>query len=124
MDPASLPFSKFQSTFTNNDYYDKTYQLGPLVDYSKVLSLLQGSPSAFRVNASRTFSRNTPQTWDLVERVSAGYFQNSISFGKFRLYTGLRFEGTDEGIRGSLVQGTKVIPTSRQSGYIDPLPSI
>lgn len=124
VDPSSLPFTQFQSTFRNNDYYDKTYQFGPLVDYSKILTVFRGTPSAFTVNQFRTFSRNTPQTWDLVERVSAGYFQNSITFGKFRLYTGLRFEGTDEGIRGSLVRGTNVIPTRRESGYIDPLPSI
>ncbi len=123
-DPASLPFDRFSNTFRNNDYYGNSYQYGPTVDYNKILAVFRGTPGAFSVNQSRTFSRNTPQTYDLVERVSAGYFQNSISFGRFRFYTGLRFEGTDEGIRGTLVEGTNAIPVKRQSGYIDPLPSI
>ena len=124
VNPGSLPLSNFLTSFTNSDYYGKSYQLGPLADYNRIRSFFQGTPAAFTVNASRTFSRNVPQSYDLVERVYAGYFQNSISFGKWRLYTGLRFEATDEGVRGTLVQGTRAIPVSNSSSYTDPLPSI
>ncbi len=124
VDPASLPMSKFLTSFTDPGYYDKTYQEGPFTDYNKIRAYYTGTPSAFTVNAATTFARNVPQTWDLVERVYAGYFQNTINVGRWRFYTGLRFEGTDEGIRGNLVSGTKIMPVQRQGGYIDPLPSV
>lgn len=123
-DPSSLPLTRFLTDFHNNNYYGNSYQIGPLADYNKILAVFNGTPSAFSVDASKTFSRNTPQSYDLVERVYAGYFQNSIQFGKWRLYTGLRFEATDEGVRGNLVRGTTAVPVIRSSGYIDPLPSI
>jgi TonB-dependent receptor len=122
--PGSLPLSNFLTSFTNNNYYDGSYQLGPLADFNSIRSFYQGTPGAFSVNASKTFARNTPQTWDLLEHVGAGYFQNSISFGKWRVYAGLRFEATGEGVRGTLVEGTKAIPVNRDSNYVDPMPSV
>jgi TonB-dependent receptor len=124
VDPSKLPLSNFLTPFTNNDYYGGTYQLGPFADYNQIRSFYQANPGAFTTNASKTFARNTPQSYDLVERVYAGYFQNSISFGKWRIYTGLRFEATDEGVRGTLVQGKMAIPVSQSASYVDPLPSI
>ena len=123
-DPSKLPLINFLTIFTNSDYYGGSYQLGPLADYNKIRSFYLGNPGAFVLNASRTFSRNTPQSYDLVERVYAGYLQNSISFGKWRLYTGLRFEATDEGVRGNLARGALAIPVKQASSYVDPLPSV
>ena len=124
VDPSKLPLSNFLTTFTNGDYYGGSYQIGPLADYNKIRAFFQGTPGAFTLDASKTFARNTPQTYDLVERVYAGYFQNSINFGKWRIYTGLRFEASDEGVRGSLVQSNLVIPVRQSSSYVDPLPSV
>jgi TonB-dependent receptor len=59
-----------------------------------------------------------------VERVYAGYFQNSINLGRWRIYTGLRFEATNEGVRGNLVQGTLAMPVRQTSSYVDPFPSV
>ncbi len=83
-----------------------------------------------RSTDKRRIQRNEPQQFNLSERVYAGYIQNSINFGKWRLYAGIRFEATDENIRGNIVTidpsgkyaGTTA--STRSSGYIDPLPSM
>lgn len=123
-DPTQLPLSNFVTSFTNAGYYGGSYKLGPLADYNKIRAFFTSTPSAFSLRNSTSFARNTPRSYDLVERVYAGYFQNSITFGRWRIYAGLRFEGTDEGVRGTLVQGTTPIPVKRTSSYVDPLPSV
>jgi TonB-dependent receptor len=127
--PGANPMSNFLGTFTNSNYYDGSYQFGPTVDYSKVRALFTGNPGSYSVDTNTTHLRNDPNLWDLVERVGAGYLQNSINFGRFRVYTGLRFEATDEGIRGAIVRSLngKYQSTSSQttsSDYLDVLPSV
>jgi TonB-dependent receptor len=128
VNPDALPMTNFLGSFTNSDYYGGSYQFGPTVDYNKFRAFAKANPSAFAVDFNTTRLRNDPNLWDIVERVGSGYFQNSISFGKFRLYTGLRFEATDEGVRGAITKSTngKYVSTSSQttsSSYLDPLPS-
>lgn len=123
-DPASLPMTKFLTTATTNNYYDGSYAYGPLTDYNLIRAYFTGTPSAFSVNKSKTFARNTPQTYDLVERVTAGYVQNAITYGKWRIYAGIRFEATDEGVRGNLVNGTAIVAAKGTYNYVDPLPSV
>jgi TonB-dependent receptor len=127
-DPAANPMTNFLGSFTNSNYYGGSYHFGPTVDYSKVRSLFNSDPGAYTVDFNTTHLRNDPNLWDMVERVGAGYLQNAISFGRFRLYTGLRFEATDEGIRGAITHSIsgKYAFTSSQttsSSYVDALPS-
>jgi len=122
-DQQSIPSSMFPRTLTDSNYYDKTYSLGYMIDYSALKSFFLGHPSLFSVNTKNTFSRNVPNQWDLIERVSAGYLMNTISFNKFRLYTGLRFEGTTEDNRGNLILNGVVSPSFKGGSYFDPLPS-
>lgn len=128
--PAAMPLSMFLGGFTNSNYYDNSYQFGPTTDYAKIRSFFNANPGLFPVNVQSTLSKNTPNNWDEIERITAGYLQNSISFGRFRVYLGLRFEATHEGLRGNLVTlDTKgnyagESPLIKDSGYIDPLPSV
>jgi len=127
--PAGLPMSKFLGTFTDPDYYDNTYSPGPFVDYSKITSFFNGNPGAFTLNTNTTHQRNDPNNYNLVEQVAAGYMMNSINFGRFRLYTGLRFEGTNEDVLGYHVtidshgHYVSTVPLTRNSSYVDPLGS-
>ena len=128
VNPDALPMTNFLGSFTNSDYYGGSYQVGPTVDYNKFRAFAASNPGAFALDFNTTRLRNDPNVWDIVERVGSGYFQNSISFGKFRLYTGLRFEATDEGVRGAITHSSngKYQSTSSQttsSSYLDPLPS-
>ena len=128
-DPSSLPLSMFPITLTDPNYYGKSYSLGPLPNYNAIKSYFTGNPSAFSVDTNATHTNNDPSNFDLIERVVAGYFMNSIYFGKFRLYAGLRFEGTSEDVLGYQVlfdeNGNYVStsPLRKNGGYIDPLPS-
>ncbi len=130
VDPGSLPMTNFLTSLHNSNYYDNNYQIGPLVDYSKVRSYFAANQGDFSVNVQRTLQRNEPQKFNLLERVYAGYIQNAITVGKWRLYAGLRVEATDENVRGNMVQIDKkgkyvsTSPSIKTSGYIDPLPSI
>lgn len=128
-DPGSLPMSNFLGSFVNNSYYGKSYTLGPMVDYTKVTSFFNSNPSAFAFDANQTHQRNDSRNFDLMERVSAGYLMNSVTFGRFRLYTGLRLEGTNLDVRGYRVaidsngQYLSTSPVTQGSGYTDALPS-
>ena len=113
----------FPVSNTDPNYYDKTYSLGYMPDFNAFRTFFLGHPNLFSVDTAGTFSRNAPNQWNLVERVSAGYLMNSLTFGKFRLYGGLRFEGTTEDNRGNLVLNGAISPLNKNGSYFDALPS-
>jgi TonB-dependent receptor len=121
-DQASIPVNMFPVSNTDSNYYDKTC-LGYMPDFNAFRTFFLGHPNLFSVDVANTNSRNLRNQWDLVERVSAGYLMNSLSFGKFRLYGGVRFEGTTEDNRGNLVQGGTISPLKMNGSYFDALPS-
>ncbi len=128
-DGVSLPMSNFLGTFSNPNYYDKSYTLGPLVDYSKVTTFFNQNPSDFALDANTTHQQNDPNNFNLLERISAGYLMNAINFGKFRLYTGLRVEGTSENVTGNTVivdennNYVSTNPLHKSGGYVNVLGS-
>ena len=127
--PTSIPMSTFPITLTDPNYYDKSYTLGSLVNYNSILSYYTNNPNAFTFDSNTSHQRNDPNNFDLIERVASGYFMNTINFGKFQFYGGLRFEATSENTLGYIVQldsnGNYVStnPQQKNSGYINPLPS-
>ena len=146
VDPATISIAAFQGSFTNPNYYDKAYTLGPTVDYGKVRSFFNNhvnDTNTFVIDQASTDQNSFPNNYNLVERVSAGYLMNTIDFGAVRLQTGVRFEGTNERVLGNKVlfdsdgnlcsaddpdpncQGlaNPVIPVSVKSSYLDVLPS-
>ena len=122
-DPASIPVNMFPVSNTDPSYYDKSYSLGYMPDFNAFRTFFLGHPSLFSVDTANTFTRNAPNQWDIIERVSAGYLMNSLTFGKFRLYGGVRFEGTTEDNRGNLLQNGGISPLLKSGSYFDPLPS-
>ena len=122
-DQASIPVNTFPVSNTDPNYYDKTYSLGYMPDFNAFRTFFLGHPSLFSVDVNGTFNRNARNQWDIIERVSAGYLMNSLTFGKFRLYGGVRFEGTAEDNRGNLVQNGAISPLKMNGSYFDALPS-
>jgi TonB-dependent receptor len=125
---GALPMSNFSGSFTDPDYYDKSYTQGPFADYNKIKSFFLGNPSAFTLNFNRTHQRNDPNNYSIIERVSSGYLMNTINLDRFRLYGGLRFEATTEDLLGYQVisVGSRYVSTNplrKSSDYLDPLPS-
>ena len=137
----------FLGTFTNSNYYDKNYKLGPTVDYGKVRSYFNShgaDPNFFTQDVASSAQNSFPNNYDLVERIAAGYVMNSIDLGRVRVQTGVRFEGTSENVLGYQVlfdsngnlcgpgdtdpvcQGATnpVLPVRRTPSYLDALPSV
>jgi TonB-dependent receptor len=125
----NLTLAQGLGTFTNPNYYDKSYQLGPLSDYSKLLNLFVNNPGSFTFDFATTHITSDSQDFDATERVYAGYLMNTLTFGKVTLQTGLRFEQTDStynanqvNLNGGAYVSTTPVPGS--GDYLNVLPSV
>ena len=126
--------TQFLGSFTNSNYYDKAYTLGPTVDYGKVRSYFNANvndANIFMLDQASTDQNGIPNNYDLIEHVSAGYLMNTVDIGRFRVQTGVRFEGTNENLLGYDVvldpdtgELTSVAPVTKNSSYLDVLPSV
>jgi len=82
-----VPATQFLGTFTDPGYYDKTYHFTNTPDYEKV--------RAFAIASGAITSSGANNTFDLIERVSAGYLMNTLDITpRLRLVAGVRFEAT------------------------------
>jgi len=114
---------EWASNFTDPNYYDKTYHIGPVTDYSKVEGFVYGNAGAFTMSGGPGLNTNN---YDYVERVPAGYVMNTIELGsRFRLVTGLRVEATHLSTLSYYQNNitTNLTPISAGGDYIDLLPS-
>jgi TonB-dependent receptor len=126
---STLALSQVLGTFTNPNYYDKSYPLGPLSDYDKILKAVYSNFSAFTPDSNTTHLNNDASNYDGTERVTAGYLMNSVNFGKSRLLTGVRFEATNETYSANQVKlnngdWAQTIPVSGNGSYLNVLPSV
>jgi TonB-dependent receptor len=128
---ASLALNQVLGTYSNPTYYSpNTIQVGPFSDYNKIINFVnQNLANGGLVdNISRDITRNAGATWDINERVYAGYLMNSISFGKARLQTGVRFEATDANYLANAVSlatnPPSVAPVTGATSYLNVLPSV
>ena len=101
-DPTLAPLSSFPLKQTVNNFYDGSYTAPPAINYDNVLAFYHSNPNAFSVDPIATLQNNATGLYNLVERIGAGYVMNTISFGRFRLNTGIRFETTTEDVCGSI----------------------
>ncbi|MGP0074978.1 MAG: TonB-dependent receptor domain-containing protein, partial [Bryobacteraceae bacterium] len=127
--PASLPLSMFPIEETVTNYYNGTYRPPPAIKFNSIENFYNSNPSAFTVNSIQTLVNNVGGDYDLVERIGAGYIMNVISFGRFRLNTGVRFESTTENVFAPVLsqddQGNflGVSSLTKNFTYVDVLPS-
>src|SRR6267143_2029920 len=127
----ALTLATALSPFTDPNYYDKSYQYGPISDYNKLTNIFVSNPTAFSLKSSKTRLRSDPADYDTNERITAGYLMNSISFGKFRLQTELRFEATNSNYTANLVttdpttgDWVSTVPNPGSGSYLNVLPSV
>lgn len=113
----SLAMTNFLNDFTDPGYYGGTYKFGPAVEYDKVLAFAAQTPTSAILGNS----------FNQIEKVSAGYVMNTTNLGKFRLVLGLRFENTSENNLGYNNQRNAnsigTTPIRVQTSYLDVLPS-
>lgn len=117
-------------TYTNPTYYDNSFAIngiayGPVSSYSKIQRLIASTSTGTTLDpvaaAQAFFNAN--------ERISAGYLQNVIYFGKFRLQAGVRFDAGGTHFLANQVtsdaNGNPIISPIRQdASYFNALPSV
>jgi TonB-dependent receptor len=122
--PANLiPVSahpEWDSNFTDSNYYDKTYSIGPVTDYSKVRSWVLANPSMLPVYSGPGPNSNN---FDYIERISAGYIMNTIDLtARLRMVLGVRFEATHfDGL--TFDPNASTVSQKVAYDYLDALPS-
>jgi TonB-dependent receptor len=111
---------EWNSDFTDSDYYDKTYHVGPVTDYAKIDAYVYANPSLFTMSGGPGVNENN---YDLVERISAGYVMNTIELvPRFRWVVGVRVEATH--VDTTSFDSTKGTLSFKAGGdYLDVLPS-
>ena len=88
---GTVSLSQFPSRFSNSNFYNKSYNLGPNPSFNDVFAFYFANQGSFTASAPDLTSQ-----YDLVEKVSAGYVMNTIDLSsRVRLVAGLRFEGTN-----------------------------
>lgn len=87
-----LTLADFPNSFSNSDYYQGAYKLGPNPNFQTILKTFNADIAANPGNYS--LAEDISSQFDLIEKVSAGYIMNTIDFNKVRLVAGVRFEGT------------------------------
>jgi TonB-dependent receptor len=109
--------------FNNPNYYGGAYKFAPnSPSWELGNAYLAAHPLDFQLSSTKGGNGGN---FDLVERVTAGYFMDTIDFGRFRLIGGLRIEGTDDrtfSFDGS-PGGTGTLSVKGGGDYVSYLPS-
>jgi TonB-dependent receptor len=128
---SNFLLSQVLGGFSNPDYYDHAYTVGPFSSYGKIHQVVLGNLSQFTLDTNNSVSQSIPADFDANERIYAGYLVNTIGFGKLGVQTGLRFEATDATYRANELtfdsSGNPVLPPTvvhGSSSYISVLPSV
>lgn len=116
---ASTAMTNFLGDFQDPNYYGGNYKFGPTVEYDKV--------RAFGAQSDRGINDTVGNSFNQIEKVSAGYLMNSTNLGKARVVLGVRFENTSENNKGYLgarnANAVGSVPNIITSSYLDVLPS-
>jgi len=137
---STIALSSVLGSYTNPTYYDNFFRIGsqsygPTSNYRSIQQAVLGNASQFTVDQATSDTRSASGFFDANERIYAGYLQNVISFGKLRLQTGIRFDGTNTDFITNILttnvdsMGNPLPPTVtraplKTSGYFNALPSV
>lgn len=118
---------EFDSDFTDPNYYDGTYHIGPVTDWNKIEGFVYNNPGQFTKTGGPGINKNN---YDFVERIPAGYVMNTIELAsRVRFVAGVRIEATHVSTL-SFDQNAVFVPPAVSSltfkaggDYIDVLPS-
>ncbi len=125
--------------YTNPTYYNKSFAIdgqayGPTSNYNKILNAVAANPGAFALDTVGSITQSAAAFFNANERVSAGYVQDVIFVGKWRLQGGVRFEATGTHFLANQLtanvdgQGNPLPPTitpiRQDTDYFNVLPSV
>jgi TonB-dependent receptor len=137
---SNITLSSVLSSYTNPTYYDNYFHIGslsygPTSSYNAIQRAVLGNLNQFTLDQVKSVTRSASGFFDANERIHAGYLQNVISFGKLRLQTGVRFDGTNTDFITNILttnvdsMGNPLPPTvtrapQKTSSYFNALPSV
>ena len=128
---ATITASQFTSPIVNKNFYDGSYQLGPLTDWTSIVAYANANPTLIgTLDDDATHVGSDASNFNLEQRIAAGYIMNTTQLGKLHLQAGLRFEQTNVKTTGYQVitnpDGTwgGTTPVNGSKSYIDVLPSV
>jgi TonB-dependent receptor len=100
-----LPLTTVSGTANPNPgYYFGNYKLLPLSNFDKILSFFNANRNQFTENTNFEHLISDSNDYITGERVVAGYVQNTITVGHFKVLGGLRIEGTQASFIGTLAK--------------------
>ena len=125
---ASLaPLTSFVSNTANPNpgYYFGNYQLLPLSNFNKLLSYFNANRSLFTEATDFEHLITDSNHYRTTERVVAGYIQNTITVGHFKVIGGLRIEGTQASFLGTIASfsGTMFDPITGDAKFLGDTPA-
>ena len=140
-DPNVIPFTlaNVVGGYTNPTYYNKSFAIngqayGRTSNYNRILSAVAANPGAFALDTVGSITQSQAAFFNANERVSAGYVQDVIFIGKWRLQGGARFEATGTHFLANQLtanvdgQGNPLPPTitpiRQDTSYFNVLPSV
>jgi TonB-dependent receptor len=115
------PLSSLAGSATNSNYYFGNYKLLPFSNFDKVLSYFNANRGLFTENTDFEHLLADSNNYHTAEGVLAGYVQNTITLGRFRILGGLRIEGTQDSFVGTIATFKK-IPTSFDAVFVSDAP--
>jgi TonB-dependent receptor len=131
---APIGLTSVLGNYTNPTYYDNFFAIngtayGPTSNYDKITQTVLANLGQFQENLAGDLRRKFGALFDANERVYAGYLQNVISLGKFRVQTGVRFDAATTSFQTDSVDVTNpsspiVTPIGKSSSYFNALPSV
>jgi TonB-dependent receptor len=121
---GTIPLTTFPNELTNPNYYNGgQYPLGYNPRYETVIAYANAHPDLFTSSSTQGIDG---QQFDLIEKVSAGYFMNTIDLSsRWRLIAGLRIESTSEDISNFSfnLDNNTITPAKFTGSYITYEPS-
>jgi TonB-dependent receptor len=119
----TITMADFTNGFSNGNYYQGVYKLGPNPSFTAVNAAFNASGPT--IPANYNIVRDISSQFDLIEKVSAGYLMSTVNFSKIRLVTGVRFEGTNLGTSAPVLDadGNFLGITKSSGSYVKVLPS-
>jgi TonB-dependent receptor len=131
---STPPFTLANVTggYTNPVYYDKSFAIngqayGPTSSYPKILSAISANASAF--TAADTTVADAQAFFNANELISAGYLEDVIFFGHFRLEGGVRFDNGSTHFLANQInfdanENPTISPIRQDASYFNALPSV
>jgi TonB-dependent receptor len=125
--------------YTNPTYYNKSFAInglayGPTSSYDKILLENAANQSSLVLDQVGSITKSAAAFFNANERVTAGYVQDVMFIGKWRLQGGVRFEGTgthfltnqlttNVDAAGNPLPPT-ITPVRQTTGYTNILPTV